>query len=177
MSNYNYYESRKANVTERINEEIAFYDKCLYAKSLTVIDYSQYLKSRIGADKIDYPTIMHYDNSGNKQEIKKMNLDEHLKEIDINTFSRPWAKLREIHKIMKIKEYIDNLEYNKKIKAAAMAKNRESIKREICLGLKTKKFSKHKSIIDYDQENMVILSISCIDYNKKTHLYEIDWDL
>lgn len=177
MANFDYYNYRIKNVTEKISEEIVFYQGCPYAKTYQLDQYLTYLKSRIGTDRIEMPTMTHYDNLGNKQEIKKMNLDEYVKNIDISTFSRPWNKLKEIHKCMKIKEFIDSLEYNKKVRASKITKNRAYLKEEICAGLKTKKFGKHKTIVDYDQENMNILSISCIDYDKKTHLYSVDWDL
>jgi hypothetical protein len=176
MTNFDYYKFRIENVTKKINEEIAFYENDSRFKDLPIALYLTYLKSRVGMDKIEYPSITHYDTSGHKHEIKKMNIDEYVKDMDINTFSRPWMKLREIHRIMKIKEFVDTLEYHKKTKESKIMKNRDYLKNELCLGLKSKKFGKKKSVIDYHQESMLIVSISCIDYNKKTLLYEIDWD-
>ncbi|XWV24909.1 hypothetical protein QJ856_gp0872 [Tupanvirus deep ocean] len=176
MSNFDYYSFRVKTVTDKINEEIAFYESCEYNNVHPIKDYLTYLKSRIGIDKIETTTMMHYDNLGNKREIKKMNMDEYAKDMDIFVFKRPWNKLREFHKIMKIKEFIDSLEYGKKAKQKDIKKNKEYLKEEICGGLRNKRFGKNKSEVVYDQENMVILSISSLDYNKKTGLYEIDWD-
>jgi hypothetical protein len=75
---------------------------------------------------------------------------------------------------MKIKEFIDGLDYPKKVKR--IDENREFLKQEICKGLTTKRFCKNKSIIDYDEKIMKIKSISCLGYNKKKGIYEIDWD-
>ena len=89
-----------------------------------VKEYLGYLKGRIGMDKVETITMMHYDNLGNKCEIKKMNLDEYAKDMDVFVFKRPWNKLREFHKIMKIKEFINNLEYGKKTKEKDIIKNK-----------------------------------------------------
>lgn len=97
--------------------------------------------------------------------------------MNITTFDRPWNKLKEIHKIMKINEFVDNLEYKpKKISAEKITKNKQYLKDEIIDGLKTKKFLKNKSVIEYDQHKMSIISIDSIIYNKKTHKYEVDWE-
>jgi hypothetical protein len=176
MSIFDYYSFRKKTVTDKINEEIAFYENSNYHNVHPIKEYLIYLKNRIGTNRVEPTTMMHYDNSGNKQEIKIMNLDEYTKEINIMEFKKPWNKLREFQKIMKIKEYIDDLEYGKKANQKDIIKNKKFIKEEICFGLKNKKFGKNKSEILYDQKNMTIMSISSLNYNKKTGLYELDWD-
>lgn len=178
MSNFDYYNFQINTVVEKINEEIEFYEKCEFVSCYPISSYLEYLKKRIGLNNTQEPVaIMHYDNSGNKREIKKMNLDEYGKDMDMYVFKRQWNKLREYHKIMKIREYIDGLEYGKKAKEKHIAKNNKYLKDEICAGLRTKKFGKNKSEIVYDKEQMCIRSISSVYYNKKTGLYEIDWDL
>jgi hypothetical protein len=176
MSNFNHYDFRIKMVTDKINEEIAFYDNCDYHNILFIRNYLTYLKNRIGTNKMETTTMTHYDNFGNKKEIKKMNFDEYSKDIDSLMFNKPWTKLREFHKIMKIKEYINNLEYGKKPKEKDIIQNKKYLIEEICSGIKNKKFGKNKSEVIYDQENMTILSISSVDFNKKTGLYEVDWD-
>ncbi len=176
MSNFNYYDYRIKMVTDKINEEINFYENCDYHDVSFITNYLTYLKNRIGTNKIETTTMTHYDNLGNRQEIKKMNMNEYNKDIENIMFNKPWNKLREFHKIMKIKEYVNNLEYSKKVKEKDMIKNKKYLIDEICSGLKNKKFGKNKSEVLYDQKNMSILSISSVDYNKKTNLYELDWD-
>lgn len=177
MNNFDYYNFRIKFVTEKINGEITFYEKCEYGKIYPVKDYLSYLKGRLGKDKYEMSTMTHYDGAGNKCEIKKMILDEYTKDMDIFVYKRPWNKLREFHKNMKIKEFINDLKYDKKTKPKDVSKNREYLIKEICFGLKNKKFGKNKSEIIYDQEKMKIISISCLEFNKKIGLYEIDWDL
>jgi len=176
MTNFDYYEFQATLAIDKIQEEIAFYEASSYANCYPFRDYLLYLRSRIGIDKPKENSMYRYDGTGNKREIKKMNIDEYSKDIDVMMFNRPWKKLKEFHKIMKIKEFIDILTFGKKAKPKKIAENKKYIQDEICNGLKTKKFNKNKSEIVYDQKNMKIISISCLDFNKKNGLYNIDWD-
>ena len=176
MTNFDYYTFQINAVVEKINEEIDFFEKCEYAGCHPVNEYLAYLKHRIGADREEPATMMQYDNSGNKREIKKMNMDEYSKDLLVIIYKKPWNKLREIHKHNKIKEFINKLEHSKKIKPKNALKNRKYLVEEICVGLKNKRFGKNKSVVEYDQEKMEITSISSVWFNKKTGLYEIDWD-
>lgn len=176
MTNFDYYTFRINSATEKINEEISFYEHCEFVDAETINEYITYLRSRISINKPMAISMAHYDKSGNRFEISKMNMDEYAKDMDIMMFKKPWNKLREFHKIMKIKEFIDNLSYGSKAKQSNIDKNREFLKKEICGGLKTKKFGKNKSEVIYDEENMIITSISSVDFNKKTGLYDLDWD-
>lgn len=177
MTSFDYYNFRKKKVTEKINEEIEYYEDTEYAKVQPLCEYLLYLRNRIGIDQVEKTCVAHYyDNSGNKMEIQKMNMDEYAKDMDIMVFRKPWNKLKEFHKIMKIKEYINNLEFGKKAKSKDITTNKEHLKTELCDGLKAKKFGKNKAEIVYDHENMNILSIDCLVYQKKTGLYQIDWD-
>ena len=105
-----------------------------------------------------------------------MNMDEYSKDIDIFVFKRPWNKLREIHKIMKIKEFVDEIIYKKVVKEVDIKKNKEYLKIELCKGVKEKKYTKNKNEIAYDMESMKIISIGCLILNKKKGLYNIVWD-
>lgn len=176
MTNFDYYSYRINSVTEKINEELDFYENSEYSKTEPINEYITYLRGRITLSKPASAPITHYDRSGNKCELSKMNMDEYVKDMDILVFRKPWNKLKEFHKIMKIKEFVDNLTYGKKAKQSSIDKNKEFLKKEICGGLKTKKFCKNKSEIVYDEINMIITSISSVDFNKKTGLYDLDWD-
>lgn len=177
-TNFDYYNFRIDNLTTKINEEISFYEKYKYGGVYPVNEYVAYLKGRIGTDRVGQTLATYSDNLGNRHEVKKMDLSEHMKDMDIYTFSKPWKNLKEIHKMMKIKEFIDSLEYKKKYNhdEKSIIKNKERLKKKVCLGLKEKKFLKNKSDIEYDQEKMKIQSISCLYLDKKSGLYKIDWD-
>lgn len=177
MSSFDYYNFQEKTARGKISEEINFYENCIYKDDTPVKDYIDYLKSRIGINsKQESLKIIRYDNSGNKREIKKMNLDEYSKDMDVFVFKKPWNKLREFHKTMKIKEFIKGLKYKKKVKPELIEKNKSYLYHEIVNGIKEKKFGKNKTEVIYDQDSMIIVSISCIYPNKKTNLYAIDWD-
>lgn len=177
MANFDYHIFRIKNVSQKIHRELSFYEESEFVDMYPVDEYIEYLKSRMGLDKQNEATMMmQYDGMGNKREIKKMNMDEYYKDMDILVFTKPWNKLKPIHKTMKIKEYINSLEYNNKVTSKVINKNKNYLIKEICDGLSNKKFIKNKSEIIYDQETRNILSISCMNYNKKSNLYEIDWD-
>lgn len=175
MTNFDYYNFRIKSVTNQILKEIQFYESSVYSKTCPMNDYLMYLKNRIGTDKIEKNTVIHYDKQGVACEFKKMNLNEYSKDMDLFVFQKEWKKLKEFHKIKKINEYVDALDYPKKLSVAKINKNKKYLTDEIIDGLKNKKFNKNKSEIEYDPEGMEITFISCVYYNKKTGLYEIEW--
>jgi len=167
---FDYYAYQINNIVDSIKNEISFYEKIPGPTMFPVAEYIDYLKLRI-TDRPEITTITNYDNSGNRYEIKKLNPDEYNKEIDVMMFRRPWSKLREFHKIMKIKEFVEKLPYDKddegkKLKPDAIHKNKEKIVEEITLGLRSKKFVKGKNEIIYDPQSMSITSISCLEKNE-----------
>jgi hypothetical protein len=175
VSNFDYYNFRIQFVKKKIDEEIQFYENHEYHNFYEIKDYMQYLLQRI-TEKKPSNTVTQYDKLGNKREFQKLNPEEYHKDMDKYVFTRPWKKLKEFHKIMKIKEYVNKLEYHENITSAVVYKNREYLINEIVEGLKNKKFVKNKHEIIYDMDKMEILSISCLQFNKKKKLYEIEWD-
>lgn len=176
MALFEYYTFQTNLAIDKISEEIEFYENCEFNTAPFITDYVIYLKSRIGNSKHNAQVSCSVDKFGNKCEIKKMNLDEYTKDMDIITFDRPWNKLKELHKIMKINEFVEKLDYKTaNISPERIAKNKQYIKAELIDGLKTKKFLKNKSVIEYDQHKMCIISITSVFYNKKKYKYEVDW--
>lgn len=173
--NFDYYNFRINIVTEVITKEIKFYEEHPYAGVMPLTKYIFYLNSRITGNKCTPAPMIHSDRSGNIHIVKNMNIAEYIKDLDKVTFDNPWNKLKEFHKIMKIKIFIDELEYDPKLSEELVKANREYLKVEICAGLKTKRFIKNKCEIIYDRPNTRIVSISCLLQNKKSKLYEIDW--
>lgn len=175
MANFDYYNFQIENVTKKINDEINFLSKNKYSKINPIFDYINYLKARIGIDKVENNNSYNPRSYSNKYEIKKMNMDQYVKDLDIVMFKRPWNKLKEFHKIMKINNYIDNLEYDNHIDKNRIIKNKEFLKKELSSGLKNKKFGKNKCEINYDKDEMKIISISCLYFDKKKGIYTIRW--
>jgi hypothetical protein len=175
MTAFNYYDFQTKLAIDRINIEIEFYENCDYSCAPFVQEYVTYLKGRIGGTKHTSKFVCSVDRSGNCHQIKKMNLDEYGKDMNVMIFDHPWSKLKELHKIMKINEFVDGLKYSK-TPEAKVNKNRQYLKQELIDGIQNKKFLKNKNRIEYDQEKMVITSIDCISLNKKKGVYQIDWE-
>lgn len=173
QQNFDYYGFQINKVTRSINTEMEFFRKHPYGECFLIKEYLEYLSTRInGKPPTNKASKFVPYNIG----CEKMVLDEYCKDLDAMTFKRPWTKLKEFHKIMKIKEYIGQLPFKKKIKNKLIEKNRNYLVNEITDGLRNKKFGKNKSEITYNPETMLIDSISCISYNKKKGIYEVDWD-
>lgn len=177
MEGFNYYKFQIEMVRDKLNTEIDFFTSSEFHNEIVVQERIAYLQNRLGSDKPDRKIMSSVDRSGNMREIKKMDLDEYAHDMNILVFDMPWNKLKEVHRIMKIDEYVNNLNYpKKKISEETVAENKLFIKTEIVQGLKDKRFAKNKSVIDYDQKKMQIDSISSVTYNAKHGIYEIDWD-
>lgn len=178
-TNFDYYAFHSNTIVNSIKTEIDFYEQLGLTKVKSPIkDYCDYLTTRITLDKPDLPTMTIYDMTGNSHEIKKMNPDEYTQTLDIIMFRKPWPKLREFHKIMKIKEYCDKLPFESKkhpVDKKTADKNKDDIVKQILEGLKNKRFAKNKSEITYDMNQMQITKISAV-VKGKNGLYVIDWD-
>ena len=176
MERFCYYDFQIASVKQKCSEEILFFSNSEFCNASPFKERIEYLKTRIGLNKNKYArNITIYDNNGVRQELKKMVMTDYNKDLDKLTYSWPWNKLREIHKILKIKEFVGNLKYSDKMDKDLVENNRTYIINQLIFGLRNKKFNKNKSEIDYDSKEMIINTISCIEKNNKG-LYEIDWD-
>jgi hypothetical protein len=188
--NFDYYAFQANMVISVIKEEISFYEKNPWVKEVGPMNlYHTYLVGRITSNRPELGAYTAYDGYGASYEIKKLNPDEYNLELNVLVFRKPWAKLKEFHKIMKIKEFIEKMDYVrldktkktskqtplKELSPEVIAANKEQILNEIILGLRSKKFNKNRNEIVYDSVQMSITSISCIERNKKG-LYEIEWE-
>lgn len=172
MNNFDYYNFRKKQITSKIKEEIEFYEKSGYSKISPIANYASYLELRITANNKNYFT---YNQNFEKPDMIKMDTDEYFKYLDNLSFNKPWNKLREYHKIMKINQYIDGLNYGK-INENKIIANKNEIKEKLIQGIKDKKFLKNKNTIEYDKEKMTITFISCLFFMKKEGIYKIKWN-
>ncbi len=115
-----------------------------------------------------------------KQSINYTHLENKIKKKDINNkvikntnssetdmltestdylYIKPWVKLNQIHKIIKIKEFINNININEKEKEILI---------ENILELLKDKTKKNKII--YDSEKGKIISISCLKFENGKYL-------
>lgn len=174
MTSYDYYELRKNKIADRIN-----YEKiCITTQCSDIIDetdnYIAYLINRIGPDAYEAPKTMTIINRFNvREQIEKLDMAEHTKDLDRLSYQKPWVKLRDFHKVIKIKEFVAKLEYPGKLSESAIKKNREEILQKLLDGLKEKKIGKNKSEITYNEEEMQIEDIECLTMQKNK--YYVDW--
>ena len=180
MSNFNCYELRDKHTIKSIKEELDFYEKCKFCSQMNPLsDYIVYLKTRIGIQEINKPydakLIGRIDSrTGNTYNIQKYNKEQYSKNMDIMMYSKPWDKLKEFHKIVKINEFIDGLVYSKNKSKSKILENKEFLKLELSNGIKNKLFKKDKNMVVYDIEKMAITSIDCLFEEKG--IYQIEWN-
>jgi len=168
---FDYDKFHREFVIDVIKKEINLYEKSAYHEIEIFSQYICYLKNRIGEgvrtkdSKYKYPL--------NKLEYKKMNLEEYSKDIDVIIYDKPWKKLKEFHKIYKIKEFIKGLKYRVKISSDKIEKNREKIEKELISGVKEKRLNRGRINIEYI--DMQIKKINILRYDKKKGIYYLDW--
>ena len=179
----NWYKFKEEYVERIVNREIDFYESTKYANLHDIKKHAEYLKMRIGRDSSNKNTEFksRTDRYGNVQQIPVLNMEAHTREINEHIYNMPWTKLKHINKCVKIREFVDNLEYLpiSRAKSAAakaqIADNRKQIADQLCKGLTDKRFHKGKSQITYDSAQHQITDISCLDYDDKADIYQINW--
>lgn len=93
-----------------------------------------------------------------KKDIETSSETETHKQIfaDEDLYKKPWQKLNSIHKILKIKEFVNNLKIDSE-------KDRVILKDELVLLVKTKVLTK-KEKVKYDESNGKIISLPNLEY-------------
>jgi hypothetical protein len=82
---------------------------------------------------------------------------------DNDLFKKSWTKLNLIHKVIKIKEFVNNIKIDTEI-------DRENLKDELISLVKTKVLTKKDKII-YDEENGKIISLVNLQYKDGKYFY------
>ena len=85
---------------------------------------------------------------------------------DDNLYKKPWNKLNSIHKILKIKEFVNGLN----IKST---KDKETLKDELVNLIKIKVLTK-KETINYDEDNGKINSLMNLQYKNGKYIYLVE---
>jgi hypothetical protein len=83
--------------------------------------------------------------------------------IEENLYNKSWSKLNAIHKIIKIKEFVNNIKIDNE-------KEKEKLKEELVDLVKTKVLTKKDKII-YDEDNGKIISIKNLQYKDGLYFY------
>ena len=82
---------------------------------------------------------------------------------DEDLYKKPWIKLNPIHKIIKIKEFVNNLKIN-------LEKDRIILRDELIDLVKNKILTK-KEKVNYDEVNGKIISLSNLQYKNEKYFY------
>ena len=82
---------------------------------------------------------------------------------DENLYKKPWVKLNPVHKILKIKEFVNNLKINSE-------KERALFRDELIDLVKLKVLTK-KEKVNYDDVNGKIISLSDLQYKNEKYFY------
>lgn len=85
-----------------------------------------------------------------------------IKYSDDYLYKKPWAKLTNIHKVIKIKEFISKLLINDE-------KDKDELKQKLIDMVKNKQLSK-KEIVNYDSINGRIIAIMILEYKNGKYL-------
>jgi hypothetical protein len=178
--NFDYYDFQKSNLIKCINDEINLYVVSGFANTPIIKEYVEYLQTRLHGKYYIQNLQSQLENPAAKKmyipKREKMVIEEHCKDLDQMTFKKPWHRLKEFHKIMKIKEFINELTYKKNTDPGLIERNKATLIEALIEGLHTKRYGKGKTEVKYNIDNMKIESISCLSFNKKDKFYEIDWD-
>jgi len=160
-----YYDYQKKNISDRIKKEMDLLKKSPHmAYSALHKAYYSYLKLRIN-----------YETSGNVK-MKNITKLEELKpsiqgDIQKTLYDKPWHRLKETHKLIKFREFVEKLEYKK-----PNLKNKAKVLKELLYGLKEKRYGQSKVQVEYDQDKMEIVSVQCLSYSKKRNMWIVTWE-
>ncbi len=122
-------------------------------------NHIEFLSKQVEEDKLsDTQTEKKKDNTNSSE-------TENHKQIfsDEDLYKKPWSKLNSIHKILKIKEFVNSLKINKE-------NDRAELRDELVMLIKTKVLSK-KENIKYDEVNGKIIGIPKLQYKDGKYFY------
>ncbi len=82
---------------------------------------------------------------------------------DEDLYKKPWPKLNAVHKILKIKEFVNNLKINSEVERAQL--------RDELIDLVKLKILSKKEKVNYDEVNGKIISLSDLQYKNEKYFY------
>lgn len=130
-------------------------------------NYYKSLIKNLSQNNISYDWLCnHYDNLIDNNIYKQNNITDDKKinkQIDENMYKKPWTKLNTIHKNLKMKEFVNNLNISNE-------SDKNKLKDELLELIKNKILSK-KENVKYDEENGKIISLVKLEYNNGKYSY------
>lgn len=139
-------ENNKADNSDKIIESLEIIKKKYYVlnNKLSDSDSSQSIE-KIKKPKIDETNALHFSD------------DSKLEFSDDYLYKRPWTKLSNIHKAIKMKEFVQKLIIRKN-------EDRDKLK-ETLLELINSKVLTKKDMVKYDSVNGRIIGIPCLSFS------------
>jgi hypothetical protein len=140
------------------NLNIKYYESLLYNLSQNDLNYiwlNNYYDSLVNINKTDTEKIIDIHTEKNT-DISNIDSDKYL-------YTKSWSKLNVIHKKLKIKEFVNNLQINCDIERTQLL---EKLNELIKLKILTK-----KDAVNYDEINGKIISLSNLQYNNSKYHY------
>jgi hypothetical protein len=122
-------------------------------------DHINQLLKKLQDDKISETQTekkKEYNNSSETDNHKQIFSDEDL-------YKKSWMKLKSIHKILKIKEFVNNLKINSE-------KDRYDLREQLVELIKSKVLTK-KEKVKYDEVNGIIISLTNLQYQNGRYFY------
>jgi hypothetical protein len=177
MDEFDIYEFHQSFTQQYLQKEITFFEKSEFPNPL-LWDHLERLNNRriknvsLSDTNDNNNTAMFLDTSTKRFQLKKIDVSDYNSYMDDYVYKKPWSRLREFHRIVKMREYINELPYDNSVSAERIKKNKDIIIVELIKVLRSKELSKKKNQVTYDIEQMKITEIGCISLNDK-NIYEI----
>ena len=147
-------------------EYLALQDKMIKSHVETLIEHVNKKDINYRLDELNNKLIEHTNNTiikENKEDESTKNIFQQNNEY---MYKKPWNKLSEVHKIIKIKEYVTN-------QLGIIDKKYENeLIKNLTKYIKDKILSKKKSV-NYDMYKAKIISIPSLKYNGTKYVIEI----
>jgi len=125
----------------------------------------------------DNKIVYQLDTSGKKPKIMEVQTNEFENYETELVYQKPWQRLKDFHRLVKIKEFVDELEYPDDADESKVASNKKRILAKLDDAMKDKKFNnaRKNSQIVYDPKQMKITAITCLEFDKKKKKYRIEF--
>lgn len=102
---FDYTNYRIQFVKQALHEELNFFENHALTKMHAICEYKSYLQVRLGLD----PVSLHYSQRNNNH---KLHVEDYLNDVESTVYRKPWTKLRLCHKIIKMQEFINQLDHD-----------------------------------------------------------------
>jgi len=174
MSQFDYSAHRIGKIRAQIMQELEELKELPHYYHPDMQKYVAYLRARV---KLDQKESNAKYRAASSTSAINTDLELHRKKLERRIYQVEWKKLKEYHKVLQVRKFVAALKYpTSGVTLEQIAENREMVEKTIVLGLTTSRFVKKKSTIHYNELEMRITSISCLELDDDLGLYVVNWD-